>query len=208
MGSEIIYKYFPNLTSWHKSRFDALEELYATWNDKINVISRKDIEHLYEHHVLHSLAIAKFIQFTPGTKILDVGTGGGFPGLPLAILFPDVSFHLADSVGKKIKVVREIANSLELKNIDLEAERVENIKVKVDFVVSRALTRFPQIVNWVQKNIAREQKNSIPNGIIYLKGEDIAEEQKEYGEMLSNISIESYFKEEYFRTKKLIYLPH
>jgi len=208
MGSEIIYKYFSNLSSLQKYKFDALEELYATWNEKVNVISRKDIEHLYEHHVLHSLAIAKFIQFTPGTKILDVGTGGGFPGLPLAILFPEVSFHLADSVGKKIKVVRDIVNSLKLKNIALEAERVEKINVKADFVVSRAVTRFPKFVSWVQKNIRREQKNSVPNGIIYLKGEDIEEELKEFGARLTIISIESYFEEEFFRRKKLIYLPH
>jgi len=206
MGSEIIYKYFPNLTSWQKTRFDALAELYASWNEKINVISRKDIDHLYEHHVLYSLAIAKFIQFAPGTNILDVGTGGGFPGIPLAILFPDVSFHLADSVGKKIKIVREITNSLELKNVESQAERVENIKLKVDFVVSRAVTRFPQIVSWVQKNVTREQKNSFPNGIIYLKGEDVEEEQNEFGARLTIISIENYFFEEFFRTKRLLYL--
>jgi 16S rRNA (guanine527-N7)-methyltransferase len=206
MDSEIIYRYFPNLTSWQKNKFDALAEIYASWNDKINVISRKDIEHLYEHHVLYSLSIAKFIQFTPGTRILDVGTGGGFPGIPLAILFPEASFFLADSIRKKIKVVREISTSLELKNVVSEAERAENIKLKFDFVVSRAVTRFPQIVTWVQKNVDREQKNSYPNGIIYLKGEDTAEEQEIFGSRLSIIAIERYFNEEFFKTKKLLYL--
>jgi len=207
MGAEIIYHYFPNLTEDQRSKFESLYNLYKEWNEKINVISRKDIEQLYEHHVLHSLAIAKFIQFTQGTKILDVGTGGGFPGIPLAIVFPDTHFLLADSIGKKIRVVTEIAISLGLKNVICQSERIEKIELKVDFVVSRAVTQFPQLFEWVIKNIKGEQRNSLRNGILYLKGDDTIEEEKIFKNKLQIIQLQSYFKEEFFSTKRLLYLP-
>ena len=207
MGAEIIYHYFPDLTEDQRSKFESLYNLYKEWNEKINVISRKDIEQLYEHHVLHSLAIAKFIQFTQGTKILDVGTGGGFPGIPLAIVFPDTHFLLADSIGKKIRVVTEIAISLDLKNVICQSERIEKIELKVDFVVSRAVTQFPQLFEWVIKNIKGEQRNSLRNGILYLKGDDTIEEEKIFKNKLQIIQLQSYFKEEFFSTKRLLYLP-
>jgi len=207
MGAEIIYHYFPDLTEDQRSKFESLYNLYKEWNEKINVISRKDIEQLYEHHVLHSLAIAKFIQFTQGTKILDVGTGGGFPGIPLAIVFPDTHFLLADSIGKKIRVVTEIAISLGLKNVICQSERIEKIELKVDFVVSRAVTQFPQLFEWVIKNIKGEQRNSLRNGILYLKGDDTIEEEKIFKNKLQIIQLQSYFKEEFFSTKRLLYLP-
>lgn len=206
MGSEIIFKYFPSLTSIQNQRIDELADLYRYWNEKINIISRKDIDQLYEHHVLHSLSIAKFITFAPGTQVLDAGTGGGFPGIPLAIIFPDTQFHLADSIAKKIKVVTEISKSLKLNNVITHPERLEKINLKVDFVISRAVTRFPQIVEWVNKNLNTEQKNSIPNGTIYLKGEDTQEDLEEFGPRLDIISLDRYFEEEYFKTKKLLYL--
>jgi 16S rRNA (guanine527-N7)-methyltransferase len=206
MSSEIIHKYFPSLTSEQKQRIENLADLYNFWNEKINIISRKDISQLYEHHVLHSLSIAKFIRFTDGTKVLDVGTGGGFPGIPLAIIFPETQFHLADSISKKIRVVTEIAKSLKLINVSIQSERIEKIDLKVDFIVSRAVTRFPQVVKWVEKNLSHVQKNSIPNGIIYLKGEDIKEDMQEFGSALNAIPLHQYFEEEYFKTKKLLYL--
>lgn len=183
-----------------------LESLYAHWNVQINVISRKDFVSLYEKHVLHSLAIAKFIRFVPGTKILDVGTGGGFPGIPLAILFPEVMFHLVDSIGKKIKVVNSITESLGLKNVLAEQKRAEQLNGQYDFVVSRAVTRLPEFVPLVKNNISRKQKNAIPNGILYLKGGDI---QSEINHFRTNIFVQNlsdYFGEEFFKTKKLIHL--
>ncbi len=205
---DIIQKYFPNLNEIQIDHFRKLEPLYADWNSKINVISRKDFFSLYERHVLHSLAIAKFMRFTPGTSILDVGTGGGFPGIPLAIYFPSVKFHLVDSIGKKIKVVKGIAEALDLKNVTAEQVRAEQLKEKYDFVVSRAVTRLPEFVGWVRKNISNKQKNAIPNGILYLKGGDLKEEIKPFknkkGIFVQELS--GYFEEEFFDTKKLVHL--
>ena len=183
-----------------------LESLYAEWNAQINVISRKDFDSLYEKHVLHSMSIAKFIRFAPGTKILDVGTGGGFPGIPLAILFPEVHFHLVDSIGKKIKVVNGITESLGLKNVLAEQKRAEQLNEKYDFVVSRAVTGLPEFVPWVKNNISPKQKNAIPNGILYLKGGDVQSEIKPFGKNIFVQNISDYFDEEFFETKKLIHL--
>jgi len=202
-----ILKYFPNLTSKQIKRFVQLQPLYAEWNAQINVISRKDFSEFYERHVLHALVIAKFIRFKPGTKVLDVGTGGGFPGIPLAVLFPKVHFHLVDSIGKKIKVVNGVANSLRLTNVKAEQIRAEELKEKYDFVVSRAVTRLPEFVQWIQKNISRKSKNSIPNGVIYLKGGDLTEEIKPFGKNIFVQNLSEYFDEEFFETKKVVHLP-
>jgi 16S rRNA (guanine527-N7)-methyltransferase len=206
MNPEIIFKYFPSLTVDQKKKIEELADLYEYWNARINVISRKDITQLYEHHVLHSLSIAKFIRFNRGTQVLDAGTGGGFPGIPLAIIFPETQFHLADSIAKKINVVVNITQSLKLNNVTSQVNRLENVNLKVDFIVSRAVTQFPQLVNWVNKNLSNEDKNSIPNGTIYLKGEDTHEDLEEFGPRLDIIPLHRYFKEEYFITKKLLYL--
>jgi 16S rRNA (guanine527-N7)-methyltransferase len=203
---QIIQKYFPKLTSEQIDYFTQIEPLYAEWNAQINVISRKDFSEFYERHVLHSLAIAKFIRFNPGTKILDVGTGGGFPGIPLAIFFPEVQFHLVDSIGKKIKVVKEVAGSLGLKNVTAEQIRAEQLNEKYDFVVSRAVTRLPEFVQWVRKNIAKKQINAIPNGIIYLKGGDIKDEIKPFKRNIFVQDLSDYFGEEFFETKKVVHL--
>lgn len=203
---EIIKKYFPNLTEEQNQKFSRLKELYAFWNEQINVISRKDMDSLYEHHVLHSLAIAKVIQFTPGTKIMDVGTGGGFPGIPLAILFPECNFYLIDSIGKKIKVVTEVANALELGNVKADHVRVQQITGRFDFIVSRAVTAFPKFVNMVKKNSKTKDQNSLPNGIIYLKGGDFEDEISGYGSRISLYECSDYFKEEFFETKKVVHL--
>ncbi len=202
-----IKKYFPNLSSKQIELFEKLQPLYAEWNAQINVISRKDFSEFYERHVLHSLAIAKLIRFTPGTKILDVGTGGGFPGIPLAILFPKVQFHLVDSIGKKIKVVNEVADSLRLMNVKAEQIRAEQLKDKYDFVVSRAVTRLPEFVNWIQKNISKKQKNALPNGILYLKGGDLTEEIKPFKRNIFVQDLSEYYDEEFFETKKVVHLP-
>lgn len=204
---EIIQKYFPGLTPEQTAQFNQMMPAYAEWNAKINVISRKDIEALYERHVLHSLSIAKFIRFKPGTKILDVGTGGGFPGIPLAVLFPETQFHLVDSIGKKIKVVNAVAESLGLKNVTSDQIRAEQLKEKYDFVVSRAVTRLPEFVGWVQNNISPKQQNSVPNGVIYLKGGDLAEEIKPFRKKAHIQNLSEYFEEEFYQTKKLVYLP-
>lgn len=204
---EQILKYFPNLTETQKSQFEALYALYVDWNEKINVISRKDIENLYEHHVLHSLVIAEIINFQSGTSILDVGTGGGFPGIPLAILFPEAEFVLIDSIGKKIKVATEIASAIGLKNIILKHLRVQDEKGKFDFVVSRAVMPLGDIIKLVQKNISKKHKNALPNGIICLKGGELEHEVlpfKKYAEMYE---VSDYFSEEYFKTKKAVYVP-
>lgn len=204
---EIILKYFSGLTDIQIEAFKKLKYLYSDWNSKINVISRKDIDELYERHVLHSLALGRFIRFTPGTKILDVGTGGGFPGIPLAILFPDVKFHLVDSIGKKIKVVNAVADSLELRNVIAEQIRAEQLNGKYDFIVSRAVTRLPEFIGWVQKNISTNQQNAIPNGILYLKGGNLDSEIHKYRKKAFVQELAQWFDEDFFETKKLIYLP-
>lgn len=203
---EIIQKYFPDLAPEQYDRFVRLGALYREWNEKINVISRKDIDELYVHHVLHSLAIAKVIRFAPGTRVMDVGTGGGFPGIPLAILFPETEFLLVDSIGKKIKVVNEIATALELTNVKGVHTRVQQVKESFDFVVSRAVTAFPKFVSMVRKNIAKEQKNARPNGIIYLKGGDFADEIKPFRRDVEVYSITEFFSEPFFETKKVVCL--
>ena len=181
--------------------------LYKEWNARINVISRKDIDSLYERHVLHSLAIAKFIRFTAGTQVLDVGTGGGFPGIPLAIFFPNTRFHLVDSIGKKIKVVKEVAESLELNNVSAEQIRAEQLKGKYDFVVSRAVTKLPEFVSWIRKNISLKQQNAIPNGVIYLKGGNLEGEIRPFRKTAFVQNLSDYFDEEFFETKKLVHVP-
>lgn len=203
---DIIQKYFPHLNEIQLAQFKQLEPLYKDWNAKINVISRKDFSALYERHVLHSLAIAKFINFVPGTNILDVGTGGGFPGIPLAIFFPKVKFHLVDSIGKKIKVVKGVTEELDLKNVTAEQIRAEQLKQKYDFVVSRAVTRLPEFAGWVQKNIFGKYKNAVPNGILYLKGGDLKEEIQPFKKNIFIQNLSDYFEEEFFETKKLVHL--
>jgi 16S rRNA (guanine527-N7)-methyltransferase len=202
----IITKYFPKLKPEQIEFFRQLQPLYAEWNAQINVISRKDFDGFYERHVLHSLAIAKLLTFTPGTKILDVGTGGGFPGIPLAIFFPEVQFHLVDSIGKKIKVVNNVIESLGLQNVTAEQIRVEELKGEYDFVVSRAVTNLPEFVPWVRKNIAKKQKNAMPNGIIYLKGGDLTEEIKPFKNRVFVKNLSDWFEGEYFETKKVVHL--
>lgn len=204
---DIILKYFPELTEKQVELFGKLQPLYADWNAQINVISRKDFSEFYERHVLHSLSIARFTKFKPGSKILDVGTGGGFPGIPLAILYPKVKFHLVDSIGKKIKVVNVIANSLGLMNVKANQIRAEQLNEKYDFVVSRAVTQMPEFVKWIRKNISHKQKNAIPNGILYLKGGDLAEEIAPFKKNVFVQNLAEYFDEEFFETKKIVHLP-
>jgi 16S rRNA (guanine527-N7)-methyltransferase len=203
---DIILKYFPNISEEQKRQFAALYDLYVDWNSKINVISRKDIENLYLHHVLHSLAIAKLIQFADGTKIMDVGTGGGFPGVPLAILFPKCEFLLVDSIGKKIKVATEVSGAIGLKNIQFRHCRAEEEKGKFDFVVSRAVMPLPDLVKIVKKNISKEQHNALPNGIICLKGGNLDSEMAPFKKTAEADDLSMYFEEEFFKTKKIIYV--
>lgn len=203
---DIILKYFPNLTAMQTAQFERLRPLYEEWNNQINVISRKDIDSFYERHVLHSLAIAKVITFQPGTKILDIGTGGGFPGIPLAILFPEVQFHLVDSIGKKIKVVKEVASELGLTNVKATHARAEEVKDKYDFVVSRAVTAMPNFLPWTNNKFLSEQKNPYPNGILYLKGGDLTEELKDIKQDMEIIDLAKIFDEEFFETKKVVYV--
>lgn len=203
---EQILSYFPDLTEKQREQFAALYDLYTDWNAKINVISRKDIVNLYEHHVLHSLGIAKMIHFKPETKVMDLGTGGGFPGIPLAILFPDVQFHLVDSIGKKIKVATEVASSLGLTNVSLRHCRVEEEKQLFDFVVSRAVMPLTELVKIVRKNISKEQKNAYPNGLICLKGGELEHETMPLKNQTLIYNLQDYFKEEYFVTKKVVYV--
>lgn len=203
---EIILKYFPDLTDTQKAQFAALGALYEDWNSKINVISRKDIGNLYEHHVLHSLGIAKMINFRPGTTVMDLGTGGGFPGIPLAILFPDVSFHLIDSVGKKIKVTTEVAASLGLKNVSTRQCRAEEEKAQFDFVVSRAVMPLADLVKIIRKNIGKEQRNAFPNGLICLKGGELEREIQPFKKVAEVTELKDFFEEEYFATKKVVYV--
>ena len=204
---EQIKKYFPNLTPTQLTQFEALYDLYVDWNSKINVISRKDIENLYEHHVLHSLAIAQVISFKPDSSVLDVGTGGGFPGIPLAILFPEVHFTLIDSIGKKIKVGTEVSTAICLKNIVLKHERVQEEKGKFDFVVSRAVMPLDDLVKLVKKNIAKTGKNALPNGLICLKGGELQHEILPYKNIADTYEVSEFFKEEFFKTKKVVYVP-
>jgi len=203
---EILTKYFTDLTSQQIDQFSRLGSIYDEWNTKINVISRKDIEQLYERHVLHSLAIARIIRFTPGTRILDVGTGGGFPGIPLAIFFPETSFVLIDSIGKKIRVVNEVATALNLRNITAEHIRVEDIKQKFDFVVSRAVTSFPRFVSIVQSKVSNQNNNDLLNGILYLKGGDFEDEITPFRKQIQVFDLHDFFQEEFFETKRLIHM--
>ena len=203
---EILTKYFSDLTDQQMDQFGRLGTLYEEWNAQINVISRKDIEQLYERHVLHSLAIAKVIQFKPHTTVLDVGTGGGFPGIPLAILFPETSFMLIDSIGKKIKVVNEVASVLGLTNVTAEHVRVEEVKQKFDFVVSRAVTAFPRFVSMARTKVASQSNNDLPNGILYLKGGDFDEEIEPFRKQIQVYELQSFFQEEFFETKRLIHM--
>src|SRR5665647_2727975 len=204
---ELILKYFPNLSKTQIAQFEALYALYIEWNEKINVISRKDIENLYEHHVLHSLTIAEIIKFQPDTSILDVGTGGGFPGIPLAILFPESTFVLIDSIGKKIKVGTEVSIAIGLKNITLKHLRVQDEKGKYDFVVSRAVMPLGDLVKLVKKNINKKQLNALPNGLICLKGGELQHEILPYKNVAELFEVSDFFNEEYFKTKKAVYLP-
>ena len=204
-GVELITHYFSGLTKTQVDQFAKLLPLYKDWNEKINVISRKDIDHLYERHVLHSLGIAKIISFAPGTQVLDVGTGGGFPGIPLAILFPEVKFHLVDSIGKKIKVVREIAAALGLQNVTSEHGRVEGIKNKFDFAVSRAVAPLAEMISWLRPLIVPGNKSSLPNGLIFLKGGDLSDEIKESGKSVTVFDLKDFFEEDFFLGKKVLY---
>ena len=202
----LIQKYFPNLTNIQLKQFEALQGLYEDWNSQINVISRKDIESLYLRHVLHSLAIAKVIQFKSGSKILDIGTGGGFPGVPLAILFPEVTFHLVDSINKKLKVVNGVVENLGLENVHTTHARAESIQGHYDFIVSRAVTNMPDFVGWIKNRVAKKSAHQLKNGILYLKGGDLTEELKNYSKAtLYNLS--DYFEEDFFETKKIVHLP-
>ena len=203
---EIILKYFPDLTEDQRRQFAALYDLYIDWNAKINVISRKDIENLYEHHVLHSLGIAKIINFRPGTSIMDLGTGGGFPGIPLAILFPEVKFHLVDSIGKKVRVATEVANAIGLKNVTFRHARAEEEKQLFDFVVSRAVMPLGDLIKIIKKNISPRQQNALPNGLICLKGGELEHEAMPFKNKTTLHSLSEDFEEEFFQTKKVVYV--
>ena len=202
-----ILKYFPHLSEEQQRQYAALYDLYSDWNSKINVISRKDIDNLYEHHILHSLAIAKFIGFKAGTHILDFGTGGGFPGIPLAIMFPEVNFKLIDGTGKKIKVATEIAKAIGLKNVVAEHLRGEDEREKYDFIVSRAVMQLSDMIRLMRKNISRTQHNSLPNGFITLKGGDLTEETKPYKNIANVLPLSEWFEEDWFKGKNIIYIP-
>ena len=206
MTSDILIKYFPEITPQQQAQFARLQELYTLWNSQINVISRKDIDLLYERHVLHSLGIAKVMTFLPGENVLDVGTGGGFPGIPLAILFPETRFHLVDSIGKKIKVVNEVAAALGLKNVKATHARAEEIKEQFDFVVSRAVTQLKDFYPWVKGKFSKRSKNKLPNGILYLKGGDLTQEIADAGLAVQQYHLKNYFEEEFFETKQVIYV--
>ena len=206
MRVETILKYFPTLEESQILQFSRLEELYQDWNSKINVVSRKDIDELYLRHVLHSLGIAKIQQFNEGSELLDVGTGGGFPGIPLAILLPDSQFHLVDSIAKKLKVVQGVADAIGLNNIKISHSRVEDIDERFDFIVSRAVTTMPKFVKWVKSKIAKEHKHDLKNGILYLKGGDLSEELEIY-KTATIYNLKNYFNEDFFDTKKVVHLP-
>lgn len=202
----LLSSYFPDLSPEQIRQFEALEGLYQNWNAQINVISRKDTDHFYERHVLHSLAIAKIVQFLPGSSVLDIGTGGGFPGIPLAILFPEVQFHLVDSIGKKIKVVQEVAASLGLQNVRASHARAESIKERYDFIVSRAVTQMPVFLTWVKGKSAKKNLHNFKNGVLYLKGGDLSEELAGLRYPVKEFSISEFYKEEFFETKKVVYV--
>ena len=202
-----LEKYFPKLSGKQKEQFAALYDLYVDWNSKINVISRKDIENLYLHHVLHSLSIAKYIDLKPGTTVLDVGTGGGFPGVPMAVFFPEVKFVLLDSIGKKVRVAREVSEAIGLTNVEFVHSRMEDEKRKFDFVVSRAVMQLPELVKRVRKNVSNKNSNAIPNGLICLKGGDLDEELMPFKNKVETLSLSTWFEEPFFETKQLVYLP-
>lgn len=206
-GAEIIFHYFPDLSASQKKQFAALGELYTEWNEKINVISRKDIEQLYTRHILHSLGIAKVQPFLPGSKVLDVGTGGGFPGIPLAILFPKTQFTLVDSIGKKITVVKNVAEAMGLDNVEAINTRAENVKGRFDFVVSRAVTRMGAFHGWVSNKISTDSRHPLYNGILYLKGGDLKEEMEESKLNYAIYELSNYFDDPFFETKKMVYVP-
>lgn len=206
-NAELIFSYFPELTDRKKEQFSNLLPLYREWNAKINVVSRKDVDNLYLNHVLHSLGIAKFASFNPGADILDVGTGGGFPGIPLAILFPDTKFHLVDSIGKKITVVKNVAEGIGLTNIRAEQIRAEQIKGEYDFIVSRAVTRLKEFYGWIHRKVKKQSTHSLYNGILYLKGGDLEEELAELRKPYQLFDLNTAFKEEFFETKKVVYVP-
>ena len=203
---ELLVKYFPNLTETQISQFEQLSTLYQDWNLKINVVSRKDIEELYLRHVLHSLGIAKVQEFLPNTRVLDVGTGGGFPGIPLAILYPEVHFHLVDSIGKKIKVVTEVSEVLELQNVQITNNRVETVSDRYDFIVSRAVAQMETFVRWVKDKVAKKSRHELKNGILYLKGGDLTEELSGFPKA-TIYPLTDYFEEEFFETKSVVHLP-
>ncbi|RAV99832.1 16S rRNA (guanine(527)-N(7))-methyltransferase RsmG [Pseudochryseolinea flava] len=205
--SQIIFDYFPDLTAKQKDQFGKLFNLYRDWNDKINVVSRKDIENLYVNHVLHSLGIAKVMSFNPGAEVLDVGTGGGFPGIPLAIMFPETKFHLVDSIGKKITVVNGVAEGVGIKNVRGEQIRAEQIKGEYDFIVSRAVTRLKEFYGWINKKVKTTSTHTLDNGILYLKGGDLDEELAEVKRIHQVFNLSDFFKEEFFETKKVVYVP-
>ncbi len=204
---QLINKYFPSLSDVQKQQFAALDALYRDWNSKINVISRKDIDNLYEHHILHSLAIAELIRFKPGTNIMDLGTGGGFPGIPLAIMFPEAKFHLVDSIGKKIRVCEEVKKAIGLQNVTTQWCRAEEVQQQFHFVVSRAVMPLPDLVKIIRKSISKEKLNALPNGLICLKGGELEQEAKPFGKAAQITSLSEYFEEPFFETKKLVYLP-
>jgi 16S rRNA (guanine527-N7)-methyltransferase len=206
MTSEQLFTYFPHITDKQKQQFEQLPALYEFWNNQINVISRKDIDQLFERHVLHSLGIAKVMPFLPGESVLDVGTGGGFPGIPLAIMFPETKFYLVDSIGKKIKVVQEVAKALGLQNVRAAHLRAEQVNEKFDFIVSRAVTRLSEFYPWTKGKFSKDSKNKLPNGILYLKGGDLSDEIKESGLDVTQFYLKDYYSEEFFDTKQVIYI--
>ncbi len=204
---DVILKYFPSLSSRQKEQFEALKPLYEDWNNKINVISRKDMDHFYLHHVLHSLSIVNFIHFTPGTNLIDIGTGGGFPGIPLSIFFPEARFTLLDSIGKKIKVVDAVIGAIGLENATAVQSRSESYKGEFDFIVSRAVTALPEFVKLTRHLLSKKEQNAIPNGILYLKGGDLEAETKPFKRLVNISSLDEWFEEPFFQTKKLLHLP-
>ena len=206
-NADLIFSYFPDLTNLQKEQFSRLLPFYQEWNARINVISRKDIDNLYLNHVLHSLGIAKLTHFNPGAEILDVGTGGGFPGIPLAILFPQTKFHLVDSIGKKITVVKNVAEGIGLKNVRADQIRAEQVKGEYDFIVSRAVTRLKEFYGWIHRKVKKESKHQMYNGILYLKGGDLDEELAELKKPHQIFDLGTVFKEEFFETKKVVYIP-